>query len=72
MFKTIVQDLYTRVFVASKSSILALAVACGDVITQDMLASSNKWVHGIAGVVSFLLLMYKGQASLPAPAPTVK
>lgn len=70
MLKKMLLDLYVRVIVAKKTTLIGLGIVAADVVVQDMLASSNSIVHAIAAVAGALLTFYKGQAQLPEkPAP---
>jgi hypothetical protein len=67
LLKKIGADLYTRVFVAKKSTIVGLAISAADVVVQALLGSSNGTVHALAQGASLLLMLYKGGARLSEP-----
>ncbi len=62
MLRKIGSDLFQRVIVSKKSTLVGLAIVAADVIIQNLVASSNPTIHTIAGIAASLLVLYKGSA----------
>jgi hypothetical protein len=62
-FKGIWVTLYQRVILSYKSTLIGMAVLAASVITDQLVASPNKVISLIGGVIAAVLAMYK--------APTV-
>ncbi len=66
MIKSILSELYTRVFLAYRSTLLGVALAAAEVIAQQLAGSNNVALHAAAGVALTLLALYRGQSAPPA------
>lgn len=65
--KKIGKNLYERVFVAKKTTLIGLIVIPAiDVVIQTLLESQNNIVHTVAAVLSMIFIAYKGQVKTPA------
>jgi hypothetical protein len=67
MLKQIGSDLYQRVIVAHKTTLLGLGLIAASVLAEALAASPNKIVSVIGGLVGTGLVLYKGKALPPAP-----
>lgn len=72
MLKAIGSALYERVFKAYRSTLLGIGLEAALVVVDTVQAAEiPTWAHAVVGLVSTLLVLYKGKAAVPAlkPAP---
>jgi hypothetical protein len=71
MIRTILSSLYSRVFVAYKTTFLGLGLVAADVLVTTLQAATlPTWAHTVVGIAASLLALYKGHAK-PAPLTPV-
>ena len=70
MFKLILAELWARVFVAYKSTLLSIALVAADVVLHQLeLAPLPPWAHYLVGLAATILALYKPKAAPALPAP---
>jgi uncharacterized membrane-anchored protein len=70
MIRDILSALYKRVVVAYKSTLLGLALVAATAVVETLQAESlPTWARAVVGVVSAILVLYKGKRQAPALLP---
>jgi uncharacterized membrane-anchored protein len=70
MIRDILSALYKRVVVAYKSTLLGLALVAATAVVETLQAESlPAWARTVVGVVSAILVLYKGKQPAPVLVP---